>query len=386
MRRIGVVVNPIAGMGGRVGLKGTDGQVDAARERGATPRAADAARRALDALYEAAPETRIVTADGVMGTDAATDAGFDSTVLDVPETPEDPYGTTAADTRAAVAAFVDRAVDLVLFVGGDGTAADVADALDATGALDGDGAGDRVTPMLGVPAGVKIYSAVFATTPERAGHTAATFEDWEEREVVDIDEAAVRAGALTTSLHAVVPVPVAQAVQARKGRPGGSIDGLAAGVASEIGAGETVVFGPGGTVATIERALGVEPTLLGVDVYRDGALVARDATEAEILDAIDAETLEEIEDRSAEDAGGRDRPRIVVSPIGGQGVVFGRGNQQLSPAVIRRCAITIVASRAKLDEIGVLHVDTGDPALDEELRGWWRVRTGRHERRLVELV
>jgi predicted polyphosphate/ATP-dependent NAD kinase len=376
MRSIGVVVNPIAGMGGRVGLKGTDGQVEAARERGATPRAQRHARRALEALREAAPETTVVAAAGVMGADVAADAGFDPVVLDVPKRPNDPYETTAADTRAAVRAVVDHDTDLVLFAGGDGTAADVADALEAAGAFDD---GDApVVPMLGVPAGVKVYSAVFATTPERAGHTAATFEDWEEREVVDIDESAMRSGELATSLHAVVPVPVAEAVQSRKGRPGGSVDGLAETVASEVGSDETVVFGPGGTVGAIERALGLEPTLLGVDVYRDGALLVRDASEAEILEAIDGE---------AGDAdSGRPRPRIVVSPIGGQGVVFGRGNQQLSPAVIRHCDVTIVAARAKLDELGVLTVDTGDTDLDEELRGWWRVRTGRHERRLVEVV
>jgi NAD+ kinase len=375
MRSIGVVVNPVAGMGGRVGLKGTDGQVEAAREQGATPRAQRRARRALETLREAAPETTVVAAAGVMGADVAAEAGFDPTILDVPEEADGPYETTAADTRAAVAAFVEQETDLVLFAGGDGTAADVADALEAAGALDGDDA--PVVPMLGIPAGVKVYSAVFATTPERAGHTAATFEDWEEREVVDIDESAMRSGELATSLHAVVPVPVAEAVQSRKGRPGGSVDGLAETVASEVGSDETVVFGPGGTVGAIERALGLEPTLLGVDVYRDGALVVQDASEADVLEAIDG---------AGDALRGRPRPRIVVSPIGGQGVVFGRGNQQLSPAVIRQCDVTIVASRAKLDELGVLTVDTGDPDLDEELRDWWRVRTGRHQRRLVEVV
>jgi predicted polyphosphate/ATP-dependent NAD kinase len=375
MRRIGVVVNPIAGMGGRVGLKGTDGQVEAARSRGAGPRANRHARRALEALRETAPETEVVAADGVMGADAARAAGFDPSVVDVPSAPGDTYGTTASDTREAVRSVLDRDVDLVLFVGGDGTAADVADALAAAGATEG----PSVTPMLGVPAGVKVYSAVFGTTPERAGRTAGRFEDWEEREVVDIDETAMRAGTLATTLHAVVPVPVAEAVQARKGRPGGSVEGLAAGLASEIDAEETIVFGPGGTVAAIERALGVEPTLLGVDVYRAGRLLVSDASEAEILEAIETSGAPEETDGEVE-------PRIVVSPIGGQGVVFGRGNQQLSPAVIRQCSITIVASRAKLDALGVLHVDTGDPALDADLRGWWRVRTGRHERRLVEVV
>jgi predicted polyphosphate/ATP-dependent NAD kinase len=360
MRRIGLVVNPIAGMGGRVGLKGTDGMVDQARERGAERRAADRARAALAALADAAPDATVLTYAGVMGADAATDAGFEPTVVGAPAgDPADPYATTAADTRAAVRTFVEHDVDCILFVGGDGTAVDVATALDAA---------DADTPMLGVPAGVKVYSAVFGVSPAAAGRLAGTFDRTEEREVVDIDEDAYRDGTVTTALHAVVAVPVGGDLQERKSRPGGNVEGLAAGVAADIDPDRTYVFGPGGTVGAIERELGIEPSPLGVDVYRDGDLLVRDGGERAILDAL-----------------GEDN-EIVVSPIGGQGFVFGRGNQQLSPAVIRACAVTIVATRDKLAECGVLRVDTGDEALDADLRGWWRVRTGRYATRLVELV
>ncbi|AGB36773.1 ATP-NAD kinase family protein [Natronococcus occultus] len=368
MDTIGVVVNPIAGMGGRVGLKGTDGKVAEARQRGATTRAPERARQALEVLARETDGLTVYTAAGPMGEDAARDAGFDPAVGYDPWAelaegpPEDPgeAETTAADTQAAVREFLEREVDLVLFVGGDGTAVDVAEVLE-----DGDGE----TPMLGVPAGVKIYSSVFAVTPRDAGRIAAGFDAVEPREVNDIDEDAYREGEVRSELRAVVPVPVAPDVQSGKQVSGGSVDSLAAGFAREIEDGRTYVFGPGGTVGAIEAELGIDASPLGVDVWRDGDVLATDATETEILDVL------------AEPA------TIVVSPIGGQGFVFGRGNHQLSPAVIRRAdEIAVVAADEKLDGIDSLRVDTDDDAVDEELRGWMKVRTGRFTTRLVKVV
>ena len=164
MRTVGVVVNPIAGMGGRVGLKGTDDKVEEARERGAEPRAPQRAHAALTALRERAPDTTILTYADEMGEDEARDAGFDPVVVGSPGGEE----TTADDTRCAVHEFVERDIDLILFVGGDGTATDVAKAL----ATADDPDASKI-PVLGVPAGVKVYSAVFAVTPEVAGRVAA---------------------------------------------------------------------------------------------------------------------------------------------------------------------------------------------------------------------
>ncbi len=350
------MVNPIAGLGGRVGLKGTDGKVEEARERGAEPRAPGRAAEALDALASSGVDVELLTAGGPMGEDVARAAGFDPVVV---RRPDDPEGTTAADTRAAVGALADAGVDLVLFVGGDGTAADVAEALDAAGAD---------VPMLGVPAGVKIYSSVFAVSPRAAGHVAATFTDTERAEVNDVDEDRYREGEVHTELRAVATVPVAEERQSSKQLGGGTVETLAQGFADEVREGVTYVFGPGSTVGAIEEALGFEGTPLGVDVWRDGEVLVRDGAESDILDALGEENV------------------VVVSPIGGQGFVFGRGNQQLSPAVIRRCDVEVVASRGKLDSTGTLKVDTGDPDLDEELRGWIRVRVGTFERRLMEVV
>lgn len=352
---VGFVLNPIAGMGGRVGLKGTDEKVAEARARGAEPRAPQRAERALAELAERLPDADILTWGGPMGEREARAAGYDPDVLGAPEGEE----TGSEDTREAVEAFVDAGVDLVLFVGGDGTAADVAESLEGT-----------ETPMLGVPAGVKVYSSVFAVSPEDAAYIVDAYERTERREVMDINEDEYREGEVNPELRAVARVPVAEAMQSSKQLGGGTVEALAEGVADDIRADpeKTYVLGPGSTVGTVKDELGFEGSPIGVDVWRDGEVVVKDATEQEILDALGEENV------------------IVVSPIGGQGFVFGRGNPQLSPDVIRQCDVTIVASRAKLDGVSVLRADTDDPELDDELQGWWKVRVGKFETRMMKLV
>ena len=375
---VGVVVNPIAGMGGRVGLKGTDGKVTEARARGAEPRAPDRACRALARLAEVAPGATLSTVTDPMGERLVRGAGFE------PVRVVDPFGAATAETegvetesqaeprpehaetgaehtRRAVRAFRDADVDLVLFVGGDGTATDVAAALE----------GSEV-PMLGVPAGVKVYSSVFAVSPEDAAEVAATFSRTERREVMDIDEDAYREGEVHPELRGVAHVPVAEDLQSSKQTGSGTVEALAEGVAADIrdreGDGVTYVLGPGSTVGAIKAELGFDPSPIGVDVWRDGEVIVRDASEAEILAALGEENV------------------IVVSPIGGQGFVFGRGNPQLSPAVIRECDVTVVASRTKLDDVRALRVDTDDPELDAALAGWVKVRVGRFETRMMKVV
>jgi predicted polyphosphate/ATP-dependent NAD kinase len=209
---------------------------------------------------------------------------------------------------------------------------------------------------------------VFAVSPAAAGRVAAEFDGTERREVSDLDEDAYRAGEVESELQGVVSVPMAADLQSSKQLAGGTVETLAVGFASEIDPETTYVFGPGGTLGTIKETLDIESSPLGVDVWRNGEVLARDAAESEILSRLG------------------DRSVVVVSPIGGQGFVFGRGNDQLSPAVLERSDVEIVASRSKLDDIGVLRVDTGDPAIDEDLRGWHRVRVGRFEHRLVQVV
>ena len=371
MRRVGFVVNPIAGMGGRVGLKGTDGKVEAARARGAEPRAPGRACDALASLAthaaDAGETVDLLAAGGEMGASIVREAGFDFECDVVTDPPPE---TSATDTREAVRRFADEGIDLVLFVGGDGTAVDVAETLEER---------SSDVPILGVPAGVKIYSSVFAVSPRAAGRIAATFADTESREVNDIDEDAYREGEVHTELRALARVPVAEEVQSSKQLGGGTVTTLAAGVASDVEPGTTYVLGPGSTVGAIADELGFSGTPLGVDVWRAGPdpaegewpageVLARDASADGILACLG------------------DRNVVIVSPIGGQGFVFGRGNQQFSPDVLRQSTVEIVASRRKLDDIGVLRVDTGDTDLDDELRGWRKVRIGRVERRLLKVV
>ncbi len=250
---------------------------------------------------------------------------------------------------------------LVLFVGGDGTARDV------VVGLSGDVA------VLGVPAGVKMYSSCFAVGPEAAGALAARWLagalPLRSAEVLDVDEDALRSGSTTPRLHALVDVPEwAGRTQARKGATPASqaaaVAEAAGGLVARLEPGVRYLMGPGGTIAEVGRQLGLDLSPLGVDVVRDGVLLARDATEAELLEHV-----------------GAGPSRAVVTVIGGQGFVLGRGNQQLSPRVFRALApdpLLVVATEQKL--LGLagrpLLVDTGDPALDAELVGHIRVVTG----------
>lgn len=356
-RRIGVVVNPVAGMGGRVGLKGTDGKVEEARALGAKPRSPDRAVEALKSLQRHARNTEVelLAFGGQMGAEEARQAGFKPQVVGEPAQAE----TTAEDTREAVHRFVEAGVDLILFVGGDGTAVDVADALDEL---------DSATPILGVPAGVKTYSSVFAVTPFAAGRIAVNFEQVEQREINDLDEEAYRAGQVRAELKAVASVPVDEELQSSKELKGDGVESIAAGFVDNVREGVTYILCPGSTVGAIKEALGFDGSPLGVDLWRDGEVLVKDANEAEILDHLGGYSV------------------IIVSPIGGQGFIFGRGNQQVSPAVIRRSEVQVVASREKLNDLRVLRVDTGDEAVNERLRGWIRVRTGRFSHRMVKVV
>ena len=353
---IGLVVNPVAGLGGAVGLKGTDGMVDEALARGAVPRAGERAALAVAALPADAP---IATAAGAMGEEAVRAAGrAPALVVDGGD-----GSTTAEDTRRAAAALADAGCELILFAGGDGTARDVCAAI-----------GDR-TPALGIPAGVKIQSAAFAESPRRAGELAGAWLTGRRREraaeVVDLDEDAVPSGRVGPRLYGTLRVPLGPGLVASAKSPShdedpAAVNGIAARMAERIGDG-TAILGPGTTVAAVGRDLGLATTLVGVDLVRGGLLVLRDASEQQLLEALG-------------DAGAT----TVVTPIGGQGFVLGRGNQQISPAVLRAAGIgrlTVVATPAKLAVLGgrPLIVDTGDDGTDAELRGWHRLVTGYDE-------
>jgi predicted polyphosphate/ATP-dependent NAD kinase len=374
--RLGLIVNPVAGLGGRVGLKGSDG-VDIqrrARALGAEPKAQERAVEALRRLHRV-QDLEIVTYPGEMGEDAARAAGFKPLVVgDI-----NPGATTAHDTRRAARQMHELGVDLLLFAGGDGTARDLYEAVGLE------------QPALGIPAGVKIHSAVYATHPTSAGELAALYLEGRvtslrEAEVMDIDEEAFRQGSLQASLYGCLRVPFrASLVQSQKVPSTGEAASLAAiaeDVTTKMVPGVLYIVGPGTTTRAITEELGMDKTLLGIDVIRDGQLIARDANEADLLSLLD---------HGAAGSEGVTPACIIVTPIGGQGYLFGRGNQQISPRVIRRVSvdnILIVSTPDKLHALGSqpLLVDTGDREVDDMLSGYRMVVTGYNERAVRKLA
>ncbi len=355
---IGLVVNPVAGLGGSVGLKGTDGLVEHARSLGAVPHAHE---RAALALRQLPAHLAIACAGGDMGETSLRLAGREPAL--VVGATIDGMQSIAADTCNAVTALAAAGVELILFAGGDGTARDVCSAI-----------GNTVV-VLGIPAGVKIQSATFAQSARAAGELAAAWYVGRRRErvaeVVDLDNGGLAHGRVGPRLYGTLRVPLGQGLVSGTKLPSNNehqatVMGIADRIA-ERARDATLLLGCGTTLAAVGAALGLQTSLLGVDLVRAGEVVVRDGSEAELLAALDYNGAD-----------------TVVTPIGGQGFVLGRGNQQLSPAVLRRAGLTrftVAATPAKLAALGgrPLLVDTGDEETDSELRGWHKLVTGYDE-------
>ena len=343
MRRIGFVINPVAGLGGAVGLKGSDGVVAEALTRGAVPRSGE---RALLTLQQVrGKDLLFTTCSGAMGEEILKHVK--TVCYKVVYHPGNI--TTPEDTKNACRMFVDEHVDLILFCGGDGTARDVFDE-----------AGSGI-PVLGIPAGVKMYSGVFALDPAAAAVIVDRTGHWETRdaEILDVDEQQYRSGTLSTRLYGIGRVPyLEQYVQSEKHVIEEQDEERAkdeiARFITEVMLHDTLyIIGAGSTTECIARHLGFPKTLLGVDVFLNGSLVAEDADERTLLSLLN----------------GNVPARIIVSPIGSQGFIFGRGTQQISAGVIRKFGpdnIIVIATPAKCRETPVLHIDTGDPSLDSQ--------------------
>lgn len=357
---LGLVVNPLAGLGGPMAEKGSDlsGIAGRAAAQGLAPGSAGRARRAMEAFARDGGGA-VLTGPGALGAKAAGHAG----ILDI-----GPTRGTASDTARLVRAMQGR-VDLILFAGGDGTARDVA-AANAAG-----------HPMLGVPAGVKMHSGIFARSPERAGQAAAAFLASRARatemvEILDIDESERRRGRLSAQLFAMARCPsmpgIRQGAKAGGGDAVAEMDAALAGYAASMEPGVVHVIGPGTTMAALKDRLG-GGTLLGVDVARDGRIVARDLDAATLLGWVAGPA------------------RIVLTVVGGQGFVLGRGNQQISAEVIRKVGpdrIDLICGAGKLAALRPreLTVDTGDVALDVMLSGYRQVITGPGRRQVMRVV
>jgi len=359
-RTLGLIVNPVAGLGGRVGLKGSDGSIiqQRARELGAVPEVFDRAADALRMLKTAAGELeKLITCPGEMGENVAVGCGFSPVIIgDVCQ-----GMTTAEDTREAAQEMLALGVDLILFAGGDGTARDIYEAV-----------GNSV-PTVGIPAGVKIHSAVFGVNPASAGELAALYLRDElhalrNGEVLDIDEEAYREGIVSPRLHGYLQVPYQRRlVQARKSPNPASEEATLQAIALDVidhMDESCYIIGPGTTTQPILTTLGLKKTLIGVDVIQNRKLVIADANERSLLELLEKHAA-----------------KVVVTPIGGQGFILGRGNQQISPKVLGKIGldnIIVVSGMEKILSLGgrPLLVDTGNPEIDQALSKHIKIVTG----------
>ena len=338
-------------MGGAVGLKGTDGRqtLERAIALGAKPIAAERAKTFLNALLSVRPHLKMLVGVADMGEDEVKKLGYVCSVIGETKTE-----TTSEDTQAVATAVVEAGVDLLVYCGGDGTTRDIQKAV------------GMKLPVLGVPTGVKMHSALFATSPQAAARVVIEYL-WrglpvQEAEVMDIDEQVFREGHLSAKLYGYMLSPfephLIQGNKMESPLTENEVENQAAIALYVIEAMQQsilYVVGPGTTTRTVADLLDQKKTLLGVDLFLNKQIVAQDVNEKQILKQINANPT----------------AKILITPIGGQGFIFGRGNQQISPQVIRQVGINniiVIATKNKLAQLNHLRVDTGDTELDNQLR------------------
>ncbi len=360
--RLGVLVNPYAGIGGSVGLKGSDGACvrDKALMLGAELRAIERMQRALSKVISFSNQLHIFCFAGDMGEASVKAAGLNPIIVgNAKQTP-----STAEDTVTAIEQLLECKIDLLLFAGGDGTARLLVDHL------------PKQQPALGVPAGVKIHSGVYAISPEAAGDLLVQLLSGKlvtlaHRDVKDIDEDAFREGKVKAKYYGELWIPEIQELLQQVKNAGTEKDELAQldavqTLIEELDAKTLYLVGTGSTTHIFLQELGIDGSLLGVDILLDRQLIAKDVSAAKILHHI------------AQHSG---PIKIIVTAIGGQGHIFGRGNQQFTPDVIKRVGkenIVIIAAKGKILSLNgrPLLVDTHDPQLDQRLVGVYPVIVG----------
>ncbi len=365
-KKIGLIVNPIAGMGGSVGLKGTDGAAyEKALALGARPVTPVRTKQLIGHL-RAKGQIHLLTAPGPMGEQLIRDTDIPYTVVGSVE-----KTSTAEDTKKIAAEMLNQEIELLIFVGGDGTARDIYDAIGLN------------RPVVAVPSGVKVFSAVFALNCRAAARMVDAFVEGARtvvEEVMDIDEEAFRENVLASTLYGYLSVPaVRDYLQGGKQASGTGISAveskqtIADYIIRRMEKDLLYLLGPGTTVKAVTDRLGLPKTLLGVDALANGELVGTDINEKGILSLI-----EQFRER-----------RIVVTPIGGNGFIFGRGNKQFTPEVIKQVGtenIIVLGTVDKLNKLEALRIDTGDAELDRVLAGYREVLVGDNEVLKMEVL
>jgi len=365
MEKIGLVVNPIAGMGGSVGLKGTDGETyKQALKLGAEPVTPKSTKELLSHIKNK-DKINLVVAPQKMGEEYVK--GFEIAFKVIGRVGEE---TSAKDTKKIIGEMLNYAIKLLIFIGGDGTARDVYDVVDSK------------IPVVAVPSGVKVFSSVFAVSVRAAAEMVDSFingTDLIDEEVLDIDEIAFKRGRLASKLYGYLMVPnVKKLLQVSK--EASSIDIPSVENKEEIA--EYIIenrdkkalylLGPGTTLKAITDKLNLPKILLGIDALFGNNIVASDLNEKCIL-----ELFKRYKNK-----------KIIVTPIGGNGFIFGRGSRQFTPEVIKQVGrenIIIVGNRNKVNKLECLRVDTGDYEVDKFLCGKMKVIIGYKEEMVMEV-
>lgn len=362
MKNIGFLINPIAGMGGRVGLKGTDFKLEEALKLGAKE---IAEYRASEFLEHIGFDIEFITCSGKMG-----EAVLKAKNLSYRVVYDAKHNSDRMDTIQAIREFLKSGIDLIIFVGGDGTARDIASVCDDI-------------PVLGVPSGVKMYSAVFANRPREAAEILKKFVVGEteiiEADVLDIDEEAYSENALKIRFYRTVKFPyVPDLTQNSKAEYYGaeeeeSKQGIAEYLNDMLDSGILYLIGAGTTAKKVLEINNLPGTLLGIDALYDGKLVGKDLNEIEILNLIKNYT----------------RKKIILSPIGNQGFIIGRGNLQISAEVLKHFEkedIIILATEQKLRKLKYLKIDSGCEKIDNKFKGYYKIIAGFQKMIVLKLV
>ncbi|UOW66635.1 ATP-NAD kinase family protein [Paraclostridium bifermentans] len=362
MINIGLIVNPIAGMGGSVGLKGTDGEdiLKEAISLGSKPKSPTKAIKALKELESIKDNIKVITGPKDMGENEAKVLNFNVEVINI----ENENSTSSKDTIKLAKDMLGKEISILIFVGGDGTARDIYKAVE-----------DKVI-TIGIPAGVKIHSPVYAINPKSGGKLALQFLNKKistiEREVLDLDEEMYRKGKVNTKLYGYLKVPREKSFMQNKKAPTplseeSSQKSIGLFIADNMEKDIIYIIGPGTTTRAILDTLNLKSTLLGIDIIKNKKIIKNDANEKDILECI--------KDNKA---------KLIITPTGGQGYLLGRGNQQISDRVIKsigRENIIVVSTLHKLQNLKFkpLYIDTSNEEVDNMLNGYMRIVVGYKE-------